>query len=35
MLENLDVKRMNYGIITLLPKVKDANKFSSLGLFVS
>jgi hypothetical protein len=24
-LESLDIQRINYGIITLLPKVKDAN----------
>jgi hypothetical protein len=27
----LDIKRLNYGIITLLPKVKEAEKYSSSG----
>jgi hypothetical protein len=30
----LDIKRLNYGIITLLPKVKDAEKYNNTSLYV-
>jgi hypothetical protein len=30
----LQVSRLNYGVITLLPKVSDAEKFSNTGLYV-
>jgi len=31
---NLPVSRLNYGVITLLPKVQDAAKINSLDQFV-